>query len=125
MNAIYREELAIKNLLDEYFAAVYRADIDKLKTIFHPTAGMYGYLGENVVAGTPQIFYDDLASKKSMAEDKIDCKCVIESIAVCGGIATAQILVDGFFGFATVRDCFHLLKEGDYWHIVCKTFTTL
>lgn len=115
----------IENLLKRYFEAVGGADIETLKTIFHENASMYGYLGDDSVVGTPQIFFDDLKSKPSMKESKIDCKMVIGNINVTGNIATASIYVDNFFGAFRVNDYFHLLKIDNEWKIVCKTFTTL
>ncbi len=115
----------IKALLLDYFAAVYEGNIEKLKTLFHKDAAMYGYLGDNPVIGTPEIFFADLSSKPSMAAEKIDCRCIIKAINVCGNIAGAAIIVDNFFGSACVEDRFHLMKIDGQWQIVCKTFTTL
>ncbi len=56
----------IELLLQDYFKAVSNADIARLKTIFHEKAAMYGYLGDNAVIGTPEIFFADLSSKPSM-----------------------------------------------------------
>lgn len=115
----------IVQLLNKYFEAVNNADIDKLKTIFHENASMYGYLGDNPVIGTPQIFYEDLSSKPSMVSEGIDCQMVIKNIDICGGIASASILVNNFFGAFKIEDQFHLLKVDGSWKIMCKTFTTI
>lgn len=116
---------AVKRLMDDYFTAVYQADVRKLKTIFHEKAAMYGCLGPNILAGTPQPFYNDLNSQPSMAESSTDCRAVIKQLDVCGSIAKVTLYVDGFYGSATVQDDFHLLKENNEWRIVCKTFTTI
>lgn len=116
---------AIKKLLEEYFAAVYQADIPKLKEIFHPQAAMYGYLGADLLAGTPEPFLADLGSKPSMAANKDDCRYVIKNLAVTGEIAEATLLVDGFYGAACIEDHFHLICTKGRWQIVCKTFTTI
>ncbi|SJZ59723.1 nuclear transport factor 2 family protein [Anaerorhabdus furcosa] len=120
-----RREKSIRDLLEQYFDAISNADVVKLKTIFHPNASMYGYLGDQVVVGTPEIFYADLNSKPSMIKQNIKCTCVVDSIQVISNTATASILVDNFYGVATVNDSFHLIKFDNEWKIVCKTFTTL
>lgn len=116
---------AIETLLSRYFNAVYEADIDTLKTIFHPDASMNGFLGPDMIIGTPQIFYDDLSSKPSMKDDKIQCDCEIKEITIHGNIASASIYVTNFFGMCNVMDIFHLLNIDDEWKILCKTFTTI
>lgn len=115
----------IELLLQDYFKAVSNADIARLKTIFHEKAAMYGYLGDNAVIGTPEIFFADLSSKPSMSSQNIDCRMVIKSISVSGNTAQASILVDNFFGVFQIEDSFHLLKLNGEWRIVCKNFTTL
>ncbi|WP_290770785.1 nuclear transport factor 2 family protein [Anaerofustis sp.] len=125
MNNNFLEAKAIEQLVEKYFNAVYAADIDTLKKIFHEKAGMSGYLGEDVIVGTPEIFYEDLSSKPSMKSENIDCKCVISDLEVIGGIAKVTLYVDGFFGFATIKDLFHLIKVDDEWRIIQKTFTTV
>ncbi|MCH1983478.1 nuclear transport factor 2 family protein [Ruminococcus sp. OA3] len=125
MNLHYSDVEQIKNLLDNYFEAVKHADIESLKTIFSEEAAMYGYLGDVCLSGTPEPFFQDLASKPSMAEQGTDCRYVVTSVHVTGKIATASIAVDNFFGAAYVEDYFHLVKSDDTWKIVCKTFTTL
>lgn len=125
MNLHFKAAEEVKEVLDRYFNAVYNADIDNLKSIFHKSASMYGYLGSDIVTGTPQIFLDDLSSKSSMASEQTECKYVVESIQVTGDVACASIFVDGFFGAATIKDFFHLIKEDGQWYIVCKTFTTV
>ena len=125
MNTRFSETEAVKNLLERYFDAVYRADIGTLKTIFHEKASMNGYLGPDLLIGTPEPFFADLSSKPSMEANKDDCRCVITNLQVTGGIAEATLFVDGFYGAATIEDHFHLVKEAGAWKIVCKTFTTL
>lgn len=120
----FQDYEAVKELLDRYFDAVGRADVEELKTIFHPQAAMYGYLGVDAVLGTPDIFYADLQSKPSMKEQSIDCRCVIKRIEILGSIADAVITVDNFYGAASVEDHFHLVKLDNAWRILCKTFTT-
>lgn len=125
MNKYYTGYSEIEQVLEDYFAAVERADIDALKTIFHESASMYGYLGKDAVIGTPQIFYDDIGSKPSMKESSIKCTYVIKSIDVVGEIAQACIVVDNFYGAACVEDKFQLMKIEGKWYIMSKLFTVV
>lgn len=118
------ERKIIEDLLNRYFKAVGEADVDTLKTIFHEKAAMYGYLGEDTVLATPQVFYDDLQSKPSMKESGTDCRCKIVDITVTGNVAAASIYVTNFYGMCDVTDMFHLMKLDGTWRIVCKSFTT-
>ena len=123
--AAFTDYERIERLLRRYFAAVGDADVETLKTIFHPQASMFGYLGADAVLGTPEIFYADLSSKPSMHSQGIDCRMVIREIRVCGNVAQASLFVDNFFGAFQIEDFFHLLKVDGEWRILCKTFTTL
>lgn len=121
----FKEAEAVKALMERYFDAVYRADIPMLKTIFHENASMNGYLGPDMLVGSPEPFFADLSSKPSMAQEKTDCRYVIKSLQVTGNIAAVTLLVDQFFGAVSIEDHFHLLKADGEWKILCKTFTTL
>lgn len=123
--SLFHDYEKIELLLRDYFKAVGNADIVRLKTIFHEQAAMYGYLGNDAVVGTPDIFFADLSSKPSMQSQGIDCRMVIKNISVAGNTAQAAIFVDNFFGAFQIKDFFHLLKVNGEWKIVCKTFTTL
>lgn len=119
------DEKKIVEVVKEYMDAVYCADVDTLKTIFHEEASMNGYLGDTMLIGTPQPFYDDIASKPSMKQDKIDCTYNITSLCVRGKIAAVRMHVYNFYGVCDVIDAFHMLNVDGAWRIVCKTFTTV
>lgn len=125
MNPVFKEMEAVTALVEKYFNALYRADIDTLKTIFHEKASMNGYLGEHLLIGTPDPLYQDLSSKPSMAENKNDTRYVIKHLQVTGNTADVTFMVDGFFGTACIEDHFHLIKDNGEWKIICKTFTTV
>lgn len=125
MTENYLNQEAVKSRMEEYFQAVYNADVEKLKTIFHKKAIMSGFLGDVLLCGDPSPFYEDLSSKPSMKETSIDCRFIIKSLQVCQNIASVTLLVDGFYGTATLEDHFHLIKENEIWYITSKTFTTI
>lgn len=115
----------VEKLIYQYFDAVYRADIDVLRTIFHKKAAMYGDLDGMLLAGTPEPFLEDLLSGPSMQTQNIVCRAMITYLEVSGSVASVTLLVDNYYGQTNVRDHFHLMRENDEWKIVCKTFTTL
>ena len=125
MNQNFQASEAVKNVMDQYFQAVYQGDIATLKELFHPKASMNGFLGQDLLIGTPEAFFAVLQSKPSMASQNTDCRCVLKSLQVTGKIASVVLFVDGFFGAATIEDHFHLLEVDGKWRILCKTFTTL
>lgn len=119
-----KDEKQIVEVVKRYMDAVYRADVDTLKTIFHEEASMNGYLGDTMLIGTPQPFYDDISSKPSMQAGGIDCSYTITSLQVNGKIAMVEMHVYNFYGVVDVIDAFHLLNVNGTWRIVCKTFTS-
>lgn len=125
MKADFLQTEVVEKQVYRYFDAVYRADIDTLRTIFHKKASLYGEQNGEFVVGTPDIFFEDLQSKPSMQLQNTDCRCVITHMDVSGNVASVTLLVDGFYGAACVKDHFHLLHDGPDWKIVCKSFTVV
>lgn len=115
----------VKNRIEQYFEAVYQADVERLKDIFHKNAVMSGFLGEMLLCGDPTPFYEDLMSKPSMKESGTECRFIMKSLQVTGNVAFVVLYVDGFYGNTTLEDAFHLIKEQGRWYITSKTFTTL
>lgn len=125
MHTKFRDYEVIEKLIYLYFDAVCGADVSALKTLFHDDASMFGDLGGMILAGSPEPFFEDIASKPSMRKQGIDCRATLSHLEVTGRVATATLCVDNFYGEMSVKDHFHLLKDGSDWHIVCKTFTTV
>jgi hypothetical protein len=107
--------------LEKYIQGSLNADVALLKTIFHPQAGMFGYLGPNLLAGSPEPFFAHLAGGPSLAQAGKPYRAKIASIEVTGNTASAKLVEDGFSDLDFV-DYFHLLKVDGKWLIVAKTF---
>lgn len=107
--------------LEKYIQGSFNADVDLLKTIFHPQAGMFGYLGPNLLTGNPEPFFAHLASGPSHAALGKPYRASIAGIDVAGNAASAKLVEDGFADLDFV-DYFHLLKVDGKWLIVAKTF---
>lgn len=118
-------EAAVKAALDRYADAVYHADVETLKNAFHPAAAMFGYLGDELLLGTPEPFVADIAGHPPMAESGAPFDAVFSAIHVSGRTATATLHESGFFGAGNFVNYFHLLNDGGEWKIVSKTFESL
>ena len=116
---------AVREVMQRYVDATFRADVVTLRNIFHPGASMTGYLGDDLLEGTPEPFFADLGSRPSMAESAAPYEAEISSIDVSGRAATATLNESGFFGVMRFVNYFHLLNVGGDWKIISKTFASL
>ena len=53
--------MKIQEVLLNYINGTYESDIPLLKSCFHENAKMTGYLGDTLVDGTPEPFFEDMA----------------------------------------------------------------
>lgn len=120
-----RAEAAVRAVLDGYAEAVLRADVESLNRLFHPAAVMNGYLGDDLLVGTPQPFLADIGGRPSMADSGAPFKTEWTAVHVSGRTATATLEENGFFGSGRFVNYFHLLLDGGEWKIVSKTFESL
>ncbi len=86
---------------------------------------MAGYLGDELMVGTPEPFFSDLGGHPSMAESGAPYKAAIEDVHVAGRIASARVEESGFFEATSFVNYFHLLKAEGEWKIVSKAFQTV
>lgn len=122
----YTEIENVKKVIENYIKGSYEANIDLLKEVFHKDAKMSGHMGEEILIGTPEPFFEDLKSRPSMKEAKDDFNAEILSINITEEIASVVLYQTGFFGDGCIEDHFHLMKdENENWKILSKTFTTL
>ncbi len=116
---------AVQAVMELYVDAVFNADVDTLRDLFHPEASMCGYLGDNLLIGTPEPFFQDLATHPSMAKNNDPFKGEISCVAAEGRAATATLMETGFFGTGSFVNYFHLLNIDGEWKITSKIFATL
>ena len=118
-----QDVVAVRALADRYVDAVYRADVGVLRECFHPAAVMSGYLGEDLLAGGPERFFEDVAATPSMESTGAPYVAEVTSVEVVGGAASLRIDETGFFGTLSFANWFHLIKgEDGAWSIVSKLF---
>ena len=119
------ETKAVKQVIQNYMDGTYKAEIDKLKGVFHEKAVMNGYLGPDCLLADPSGFIADIAGSPSMASNNDPYQAEIESIRIEGNVASVIVSETGFRGEGTLVDFFHLIKVDGKWSIISKLFTTL
>nr|WP_326184395.1 nuclear transport factor 2 family protein [uncultured Oscillibacter sp.] len=115
----------VREVLERYMKGTYTADIPMLESVFHKEARMVGYLGDQLLIGTPAPFIADMGSQPSMKEQGHNYQAEIRDLEVNGNVAKATVHETGFRGSAELVDHFHLLCENGEWKIISKTFTTI
>lgn len=116
---------AVREVMERYVDATFRADVDAVRSTFHPQASMSGWLGDELLVGTPEPFFIDIGSRQSMADAGAPYKAEIGSIEVNGRAACATLTESGFFGVMGFVNYFALLDVDGEWMIISKTFASL
>merc|ERR1712060_347556 len=102
-------------------------DAAMLKSIFHESAVVNGFVGSHIMLGSPKPFFDymeGLAAKgKSFKSAGFNYKGEITSLNVYGNVATAAVVEYGYGGNLAFTDNFHLMKVDGQWKIMSKIFT--
>lgn len=111
------DTLAVKAVVDNYIKGTAESDHELLRSLFHETAVMSGYLGPDLLLGEPEPFFAGIAQNKVGPEYKGE---VIE-ISVVGRTAKASVIEDNLYGMSFVNT-FHLLNVDGNWTIMSKLF---
>ena len=119
------EEAAVRATLHAYADAVFHADVDTLKKLFHPTAVMNGYLGDKLLVGSPEPFLADVGGHPAMADSDAPYTATWSAVSISGRAATATLNETGFFGAVNFVNYFHLLKVDGEWKLMSKTFESI
>jgi hypothetical protein len=113
----------VREVVDRYIDATYRGDAEALRSCFHESAVMSGYLGEELLTGGPERFFQDIASTPSMESTGAPYVAETTSLEVVGSAASVRVDETGFFGRFAFSNWFHLVKgEDGAWLIVSKLF---
>ena len=86
---------------------------------------MAGYLGDELIVGSPEPFFSDIGSHPPMATTGAPYKADIADIHVAGRVASARVEESGFFGQTDFVNYFQLLEVSGDWKIVSKAFQTV
>ncbi len=121
---VHSEEASVRKIVQQYIDGTYQGDVKALRDCFHPKAVMNGYLGDRLLLGGPEPFFENMENSPSMAENGAPYQGRITSLDVVGNVANVTIKETGFAGTMAFTDYFHLLKVEGEWKIISKTFTT-
>ena len=111
------DTLAAKAVIADYIKGTRMSDPELLKSVFHENAVMAGYLGPELLLGSPQPFFDAIAANKVGADYQGEITC----ISVTGRTATATVVEDNLYDMSFVNQ-FHLLDVDGKWTITAKLF---
>ena len=59
-----QDVLDVREATARYVDATYRGDVGALRACFHESAVMSGYLGEELLTGSPEPFFNDIAAAR-------------------------------------------------------------
>jgi hypothetical protein len=118
------DEKRVRKVIQNYIDGTYQADVQALRTCFHPKAVMNGFLGKQLLLGDPEPFFQDIGGKPAMAATGAPYKGEITLVHIAGRTAAVTLRETGFGGGLAFTDFFHLIEENGQWKIISKTFTT-
>jgi hypothetical protein len=116
---------AVRAVMERYVQAVYKADVETLRGLFHPAAVMSGYLGDTLLAGSPEPFLLDVGGRPSMESTGAPYTSQILDVHASSRTASLRLQETGFFGAYSFVNYFHLLNVEGVWKIVAKTFESV
>ena len=110
--------------IQSYVECCRQGNVEGLKQIFHEQASMYGYLKGALIAGTPEMFYEAVASAPSPADSGEPYQAELYCAEATDQTATV-ILKESHYWGQSFSNSFQLLKTEGNWFIVSKLFHAL
>ena len=111
------EANAVAAVMEAYIEGTRTRNTLKLKAIFHKEAVMSGYLGDALLMGSPEPFFEAVENN----EIAPNYMARVVHVEVTGDTACARIVEDNLLGKSFVND-FHLVNGEEGWRIVSKLF---
>lgn len=90
---------------------------DDMKPAFYPGASIFGFVGDELMAGPIQQLFD--WNDKNGPADGLRAR--LASIDAAGTVASVRVEIENWTGHR-FTDFFILLKNGERWQIVGKAF---
>jgi len=112
------DEAGARQAVEHYFRGHATGDGENFKKAFHPEAKLF-WVRDGQLAQRTSAEYIAGASGKPAA-DEAERKRLIESIDISGNAAMAKVVLD--YPHVRFVDYLSLLKIGDEWKIINKTF---
>lgn len=117
------EEQDVLSVLNQYVTGYIHADEAMLRDVFADDAKMNGYVGDRLVAGSPERFISRVANGPPLAEAGQEMRYEISALSITRNAASATLKEYDFGGFNFI-DYMHLIKRDGQWKIISKTFST-
>ncbi|WP_181257357.1 nuclear transport factor 2 family protein [Pseudaminobacter soli (ex Li et al. 2025)] len=111
-------------VLQAYIDGSRDLDRAKLAGCFHPSAIMTGFLLDNAIVGTPELYLADIDRMVSRGVSNEGYEAHVEDLTVQGSVASATVVMSGLAGL-NFNDFMHLVEEEGRWSIISKLFTTV
>lgn len=103
-----------------YLDALHNGDVATLARVFAPTSALYSASNGGATALAIEPWLDRVANRKSARESGFEARNLIHSIEVFGDMAMAK--VSSTFPPKQFTDYLSLVRTGDGWRIVAKTY---
>jgi len=113
----------IKRVIVTYVESYLHADLEVLRDVFAHDAVMNGYVGDRLIAGSPETFIVNVGKASAIASTEPAPTYEIGAVEIRGNAASVTVQEYGF-GVFNFTDFMHLLKRDGAWKIVSKTFST-
>jgi hypothetical protein len=119
---MYKEDTtAIQLVIEDYFNGIFYGDTEKLKTVFHPSALLFGDINKKPYFKTLDDYLEGVRNRKSphALEEKFRMKII--AIEILGNIANVKLNVPMFeFNY---YDFLAFNKVDGKWLVINKLFT--
>ena len=110
-----------EQVLQSYINCCRCGDAAGLEQLFHPQAAMYGYLNGELMAPTPQPFFEAVANAPCPESSGEPYQAEITVVETTGATATLVLKESNYLGMRFTNS-FQLLKTDGRWWIVSKLF---
>lgn len=107
----------IKDVVMLYVNGCATGDVELAKKAFHKDAIMYGYLNDELCAGSIDALYAAISQLGAAPETKYE----MDVMEVVGTAATVRVVLEDWHGLA-FTDFHSLVKMDGKWQIVAKIF---
>jgi hypothetical protein len=111
----------VQATVNKYIEGIRTGDLALLKSAFDPKAQLHGTIMGNVINGSIDGFFDDVAKHPAPVKSGEPFRAAIVDIHVNGDVARATVIEQSYFGM-NFMDHFHLQNTGKGWVIVSKIF---
>ncbi len=110
-----------QEIITGYVEACRNGDIEKLRSLFSPSALMSGFYEGEFYIGSPDIFFDEVRDNPAPASTGVEYTGEITSSEIIGDIASVTLIEKGYMGL-NFSNLFQLARIDGCWLIVSKTY---